>query len=76
MLAIHAPSGSTLITPARRDRPRPTAIVRSASAPRPKTSRLPSPIFTTSPDGAATCAISEVAGWSVIGVLGLRFRAF
>jgi hypothetical protein len=66
MLAIQAPSASTLITPARRDRPRPTAMVRSASAPRPKISRLPSATFTTSPDGVLTCAVTEVAGWIVI----------
>src|ERR1700761_590508 len=67
MLAIQAPSGRTLMTPALRDRPGPTAMVKSASAPRPKISRLPSATFTTSPDGVLTCAVTEVAGWIVIG---------
>src|ERR1700753_1633854 len=66
MLAIQAPSDSTLITPARRDSPRPTAIVRSASLPRPKISRLPSGTFTTSPVGVLTCAVTVVVGWIVI----------
>src|ERR1700719_4720811 len=70
MLAIHAPSVITLITPARRDSPRPTATVRSASAPRPKTSRLPSGILTASPDGVLTCAVSDVLGWmDIVGFL-------
>src|ERR1700744_4079690 len=67
MLAIQAPSASTLMPPARRDKPRPTAMVRSASAPRPKISRLPSATFTTSPDGVLTCAVTEVAGWMGMG---------
>src|SRR5215470_439100 len=59
MLAIQAPPATALITPARRDSPRPAATVRSASGPRPKTSRLPSGIPTTSPDGVLTRAATE-----------------
>src|SRR5215471_16531925 len=66
MLAIQAPPATALITPARRDSPRPTAIVRSASGPRPKTSRLPSGIPSTSPDGVVTRAAAGLLGWDAI----------
>jgi hypothetical protein len=63
MLAIHAPAAIALITPARRDSPRPAAIVRSASGPRPNTSLLPSGIPTTRPDGVVTRAAAGLLGW-------------
>src|SRR5437660_1233448 len=60
MLAIHAPADIALITPARRDSPRPAAIVRSASGPRPNTSLLPSGIPTTRHEGVVTRAAGNV----------------
>src|SRR5579859_538169 len=66
MLAIHAPAAIALITPARRDRPRPAAIVRSASGPLPKTSLLPSGIPTTRPEGVVTRAAAGLLGWDAI----------
>src|SRR5580693_937792 len=61
MLAIQTPSPSALITPARRDRPRPAATVRSASGPRPNTRRPPSGTPTTSPAGVLTRAAGDAA---------------
>src|SRR6266516_589976 len=69
MLAIQAPPTTALITPARRDSPRPAAIVRSVSGPRPNTTRVPSGIPITTPDGILTCAATEVVGWSAIAFL-------
>ena len=62
MLAIQAPPATALISPARRDSPRPAATVRSASGPRPKTRRLPSGMPTTSPDGVLTRAATAEVG--------------
>jgi hypothetical protein len=66
MLAIQAPPATALITPARRDSPRPAAIVRSASGPRPNTTLLPSGIPSTSPDGVVTRAAAGLLGWDAI----------
>src|SRR5262249_51261327 len=81
MWAIQAPPATALIKPARRDSPRPAATVRSASGPRPKTSRLPSGIPTTSPDGVLTRAATEQGDRFSIAFLpvgercaGSRFR--
>ena len=62
ILAINAPAAIALITPARRESPRPAAIVRSASGPRPNTSLLPSGIPTTWPEGVVTRA-AGLLGW-------------
>src|ERR1700722_852654 len=56
MLATRAPPAIALIWPARRDSPRPAAMTRSASGPRPKTRLLPSGIPITRPAGVVTCA--------------------
>src|SRR5450755_2765990 len=69
MLAIQTPSATALMTPARRDSPRPTETVRSASGPRPNTSRLPSGIPTISPDGVLTRAATALVGWGAIALL-------
>src|SRR5581483_8297425 len=66
MLAIQAPPLTALITPARRDSPRPAAMVRSASGPRPNTTLLPSGMPSTSPDGVVTRAAAELVGWDAI----------
>src|SRR5580704_2947401 len=69
MLAIQTPSPSALITPARRDSPRPAATVRSASGPRPNTRRPPSGTPTTSPAGVLTRAAGDVACPTAIAFL-------
>src|SRR5215475_11761839 len=76
MLAIHAPPATALISPARRDSPRPAAIVRSASGPLPKTRRLPSGMPTTRPDGVLTRVAMEEAERFSIALLpaGERVR--
>src|SRR5215472_9549311 len=66
MLATQAPPAIALITPARRDNPSPPGMTRSASGPRPNTSRVPSGIGVTVPSGLVTCAESCVTlnpGW-------------
>src|SRR6185437_7593482 len=72
MLAIQRPSPSVLITPARRDSPRPAAIVRSTSGPRPNTRRLLSGMPTTSPDGVLTRATAVAPGSTAIAFLPAR----
>src|SRR6516162_9063484 len=72
MLAIHAPAAIALITPARRDSPRPAGMVRSASGPRPNTSLLPSGMPTTSPDGVVTRAAAGLPGWCAMALLSAR----
>src|SRR5262249_7684121 len=74
MLAIQAPAASALITPARRDSPRPAAMVRSASGPRPNTSLLPSGMPTTSPDRVATRTAAGLPGWCAIALLSAPMR--
>src|SRR5215469_6488284 len=69
MLAIQTPAATALITPARRDNPRPAGMVRSASGPRPNTSLLPSGMPTTSPDGVVTRAAAGLPGWCAITLL-------
>jgi hypothetical protein len=69
MLAIQAPSATALMRPARRDSPRPTATVRSASWPRPNTRRVPSGIPTTSPAGVLTRAATATGDWGVMALL-------
>src|SRR5215469_12087685 len=69
MLAIQTPAATALITPARRDNPRPAGMVRSASGPRPNTSLLPSGMPTTSPDGVVTRAAAGLPGWCAIALL-------
>ena len=64
-LAIHTPPPTAVITPARRDSPRPAAMVRSASGPRPNTSRPPSGIATTSPDGVLTRAATALGSTAI-----------
>src|SRR6516225_12207713 len=72
MLATQAPAAIALITPARRDSPRPAGMVRSASGPRPNTSLLPSGMPTTSPDGVVTRAAAELPGWCAMALLSAR----
>lgn len=67
-MATQAPPAAALIAPARRDSPRPAGITRSASGPRPKTTRLPSGIAITRPAGVVTCAVAGAES-SVITVL-------
>src|SRR5215471_8778374 len=74
MLAIQTPAAIALITPARRDNPRPAGMVRSASGPRPNTSLLPSGMPTTSPDGVVTRAAAGLPGWCAIALLSARTR--
>ena len=69
MLAIQAPAAIALITPARRDSPRPAAMVRSASGPLPNTSLLPSGMPTTRPEGVVTRAAAGLLGWDAIAFL-------
>src|ERR1019366_3076510 len=68
MLATQAPLAAALIVPARRDRPRSAGITRSASGPRPNTSRLPPGTGITRPDGVVTCVVAGVES-SAIAVL-------
>src|SRR5215813_1515420 len=75
MLAIQAPPATALISPARRDSPRPAATVRSASGPRPKTRRLPSGMPTTSPDGVLTRAATAGVGWLSMAFLPVGERS-
>ncbi len=65
MLATHAPPLTAAMSPARRDSPRPTAIIRSTSGPRPKTSWPPTGIPITSPDGVPTRAADAVESSAV-----------
>src|SRR5689334_11778392 len=74
MLAIQAPPATALISPARRESPRPAATVRSASGPRPKISRLPSGMPTTSPAGVLTRAATAEEGWLFIAFLPVGER--
>src|ERR1035438_7984771 len=69
MLATQTPPFTAVTTPARRERPRPAEIVRSAFGPRPNTSLLPSGIAITRPDGAATCAAAGVIESIALAVL-------
>src|SRR5215471_16080713 len=75
MLAIQAPPATALISPARRDSPRPAATVRSASGPRPKIRRLPSGMPTTSPDGVLTRAATAEVGWLSMASLPVGERS-
>src|ERR1022692_2550180 len=68
MFATQAAPATALMTPALLDRPRPAEITRSAPAPRPKTSRVPSGIAITRPPGVVTCAVAGIES-SAIAVL-------
>src|SRR5919198_689967 len=72
MLATQTPPVTAAIRPARRDSPRPASMVRSASGPRPNTSRFPSGIPITWPDGVLTRAATTVVDSAVIAIPAAR----
>src|SRR5262249_55581739 len=61
-LATQPPPSTALISPARRDSPRPAGTTRSTSGPRPKTRRPPGGTAATRPPAVVTCTVTGLSG--------------